>query len=1258
LAENETHTETVSLTLPTTGALTNLVDVFLLFDDTGSFTSNSPIVRAAFPNIISTLTTRLPGIDLGFGVGRLEEYGHFAGEYATGRPFVLNQPIIASSAAGYTDAQVLASIQAALDREAPGYGGDAPETVIEALYQMVTGAGFDGDNNGSSLDSGPAGLASTQVSPGNSGDVPPFASFTPDPVNGVLASSGTIGGAGFRSGALPIIITATDVGFAYQPKGETTLTGIDGFTVPTSNMTFDGRGTTPFGNGAGIQETVTGLNALGALVIGLGTNDSAAVDPRIGLEALANLTGAINRTTNTIANGTTDPIAPGDPLYFMIGSGGGTLVNNIADGIVAAIEGAVTAVSVNVTLRASDPRVKISFNPGVINGLKAGNTATFDVTFTGDGRPHRFDLQFVREGTDVILGSIPVVLGTPIPGDGYEFEDCDDGEHSLSVDFSNQLVGDFTPNVAPSFTAGSDLDVAEDAGLQTISNWATNISPGPSTEAGQQVAFVVSTDNPTLFALQPTIAADGTLTFTPADNAHGIANVTVQLHDDGGTLRGGEDTSPPQGFTITVAPVNDPPVAGDDAYAVNEDALLSISAPGVLGNDLDIDGDDLTVIVADEPAHGTLTLESNGSLTYRPDANFFGIDSFTYRSLDGATVSNLATVMLTVLSVNDIPLTVGDDYTTNAETPLSVAAAGVLSNDSDVDGDALSASVSTPPAHGQLLLHADGSFEYTPDIGFVGIDTFTYRALDGVAESAETIVNIAVSPVNRAPQAMPDVYSTREDETLAVTVNGLLTNDVDANHDPLTVVVVDFPAHGNLTWLLDGSFTYIPALDFNGLDGFTYRASDGRLDSEVTSVTINVTPVNDAPLATNDSYSVLQEASVIVLPADLLANDRDVDGDALSVVLRDSPQHGTLTIESDGSLLYRPAPGYSGSDSFTYVASDGASESNLGTVSIDILPKVIDIEQRFVVVDASRRVYVYGSDGTPLETQLLNQENEGLTGIAVSSDGSKTWIVDRKGEVFVYDQSGKLLGSWKARGIDKPEGITTDGVNLWIVDNERDRVYSFAGAAARLAGSLRPTSSFRLTPSNRNPTDLVTDGTSLWVTNSSAREDRVFRYTLDGTLAGIWSLDPRNSQPTGITIDPSNLLNLWIVDAQADQVFEYVGGAQFTSGNHVADKNLALQKSNGQSQGLAFTVSTSPAPAGLLAPAAGAASAKQDKTSGAAPGTEALAAMLGYLWPQESGSYDSVDRFFTDLEEDEADSVASASTDAFVLARRAPDGMW
>ncbi|MCA9202231.1 MAG: hypothetical protein KDA59_04270, partial [Planctomycetales bacterium] len=534
LAQGETLTQSVSLTLPTTGALTDMVDVFLLFDDTGSFRFNSPIVRAAFPNIISELQTRLPGIDLGFGVGRLEEYGGFAAEYTTGRPFVLNQPVISSSATGYTDAEVLASIQAALDREAPGYGGDRPETVIEALYQMVTGAGFDGNDNGSLLDSGAAGLASTQVTPGNSGDVPAFASFVPDIGNNVLAPSGTIGGAGFRSGALPIIITATDTGFAYQPKGESSITGIDGLTLPTSSITHNGRGTTPFNNGAGIQETVTGLNALGALVIGLGTTDAASSDPRIGLESLASLTGAINRTTNTIANGTADDIAPGDPFYFKIGSGGDPLVFNISDGIVAAIEGAVTAVNVNVTLRASDPRVHIAFTPDVLTGLGAGDTATFDVTFTGDGRPHRFDLQFVREGTDVVLGSIPVVLGTPIVGDGYEFEECDDGIISFESNFGNQRVADFilssrsltvaeggsqdfsvqlaAPPVAPitvavSRTSGdSDITVAEDALLFTTDNW----------DIPQAVTVVAAEDGDTI---------DGSATITVS--ALGLTSVDV-----------------------------------------------------------------------------------------------------------------------------------------------------------------------------------------------------------------------------------------------------------------------------------------------------------------------------------------------------------------------------------------------------------------------------------------------------------------------------------------------------------------------------------------------------------------------------------------------------------------------------------------------------------------------------------------------------------------------------------------------------------
>ncbi|MFN0053016.1 MAG: SdrD B-like domain-containing protein [Planctomycetales bacterium] len=442
LAKGEVYHETVSITLPNSGQLTNMVDVFLLFDDTGSFVNNSPIVRAAFPDIITKLQASLLGIDLGFGVGRFEEYANFAYEYSTGRPFVLNQPIVAASTTGY-----MTAIQAALDRTTPGYGGDQPETDIEALYQLVTGTGFDGNNNGSVLDSGAAGLASTQLNPGGSGDVPSFASFLADPAHSVMAAAGNVGGGGFRAGALPIILTATDTGFAFQPKGETTITGVGGVTLPVSALSETSRPTTPFDSGAGIQQTVTALNALGALVIGLGTNPQANLDPRQGLESLSKLTGAVNHSTATIDNGTADPIAPGDPLYFQISSG---FSASVANGVVSAIQNAVTNVAVNITVQASDPRVKIINHSGVRNGVGSGQTATFDLEFVGDGVPHRFDLQFVRAGTNVILGSIPVVLGTPVPGDGYEFEDLPEGEIHSGVDFGSHFSTAATPAITVS----------------------------------------------------------------------------------------------------------------------------------------------------------------------------------------------------------------------------------------------------------------------------------------------------------------------------------------------------------------------------------------------------------------------------------------------------------------------------------------------------------------------------------------------------------------------------------------------------------------------------------------------------------------------------------------------------------------------------------------------------------------------------------------------------------------------------------------
>lgn len=971
LGQGESYRTSVSLTLPTGSALTNLVDVFLLFDDTGSFTHNSPIVRAAFPDIINRLQSSLPGIDLGFGVGRMEEYANFAYEYSTGRPFVLNQPIAAASNSG-----TMAAIQAALNRTAPGYGGDQPETDIEALYQLVTGKGFDGNNNGSVLDSGAAGLAATQVSPGDSGDVPSFASFQPDPANSVMAPAGNVGGAGFRSGSLPIVLLATDTGFAYQPKGESAITGAGGLTLPLSRLTETSRATTPYNSGAGIQETVTALNALGALVIGLGTNTETNLDPRQQLEALSALTGATNHSTTTIDNGTLDPIAPGDPLYFQIASGFST---SVANGVVNAIQNAVRNVAVDIDIVASDPRVHIINHSGVVRNVGGGQTATFDIEFVGDGVPHRFDLQFVRAGTNVVLGSIPVVLGTPIPGDHYEFDELEDGEIEVDDGFGSQRSVIAPVNHAPSFTAGANVSVAEDVGLQTIAGWATSISPGPASESGQLVDFQVAVDNTSLFATAPTITPAGTLSFSPAANAFGTAVVAVRLHDDGGTAGGGVDTSAPQLFTIAIAAVNDAPVATDDAYTLSEDQALSV---------------------------------------------------------------------------------------TNSGLP-----AGILQNDTDVDSSLLSAVLVAPPAHGTLNLNANGTFVYTPAANYFGQDYFTYKVSDGVAQSA------------------------------------------------------------------------------------------------TGTVTFSIASVNDAPLAQNENYAATSGATLVIAAPGVLANDTDIDSSVLTSVVATGPAHGTLALQAGGGFAYTSTIGYAGTDSFTYVANDGSLSSAPATVTIQV--QALAGAAKFYVVDgASRSKFGYDASGKLTGETKLNKQDSGSRGIAISKDGSTTWVIDKDAMVFVYNSTGSLVGSWKALGIDKPEGIATDDNNLWIVDRETDKVSLFAGAATRKSGEIKATSSFALNNKNLNAMDIASDGSHLWVINDTG-VDQIFRYSTSGVLQGSWKLDARNTSPTGLTIDPNHVNHIWVVDSGSDAVYQYDSATTRLSGSQNASTVFALAAGNTYPQGIA-----------------------------------------------------------------------------------------
>ena len=443
VCSGQSQTVPVAINFPA-GSVIDKVDVFLLFDDTGSFASTAPAVTGIFGGLVTELQTALPQVSFSFGVGRFEDYGgpgtSFSGESTPGRPFTLNQPLITPDVPSF-----LNLINAGLSRGAPGFGGDGPESNIEALLQVATGAGFDGNANGSTLDSGRAGMATTQVSPGTSGDVPPFSS-------NVAPTSGTLGGVGFRAGALHLVIQAGDIcpiaAFAAGTPVPTVISGAGGVTVPTSalrcanalgsqrygfvsNMPSTTGNTVasavaPVGS-ATIPRTLAALNELGISVIGLAPGGVAIRNPigpssapSVSLSAIALLTGATDAT--------------GNPLVFNISGGAGP----IRDAIVSAVTTAATRPrDVTLAFAGVPAGLGVSFAPQVVQGVGPGGKASFNVVFTGDGRVLNgtFKLEFVDQLSNARLASVPVKVGClPVPpvevdqdGDGTPAgADCDD----------------------------------------------------------------------------------------------------------------------------------------------------------------------------------------------------------------------------------------------------------------------------------------------------------------------------------------------------------------------------------------------------------------------------------------------------------------------------------------------------------------------------------------------------------------------------------------------------------------------------------------------------------------------------------------------------------------------------------------------------------------------------------------------------------------------------------------------------------------
>ena len=406
--------------------------------------------------------------------------------------------------------------------------------------------------------------------------------------------------------------------------------------------------------------------------------------------------------------------------------------------------------------------------------------------------------------------------------------------------------------------------------------------------------------------------------FTPATNFNGTAVFNYTLSDGALSSTGR--------VTVTVNAVNDAPFAVNDSTNTLEDTSVTIN---VLANDSDVEGSALT-ITSTSTTNGTAVI-SGTNVVFKAATNFNGLVVFNYTISDGS-LSATGRVTVTVTPVNDVPIAYNDTYSTLEDVTLVIPAAGILANDTDVEGDALSALLVSNVTKGSLSLNPNGSFTYTPNTNYNGSDSFTYRATDGLLTGNVATVTINIAPVNDTPFANDDFTNTLEDVSVTIKV---LANDSDVEGTPLSIIGV-FTTNG--TAVVSGTnIIFTPATNFNGTVVFSYINYDGT-NAAIADVTVTVTPVNDAPVANNDTYTTPEDAPLTVPTAGILANDTDVDGNALTAVIVSDVSHGTLSLNSDGSFTYTPDADYNGSDSFTYRATDGSATGNVATVTINVTP--------------------------------------------------------------------------------------------------------------------------------------------------------------------------------------------------------------------------------------------------------------------------------------------------------------------------------
>ncbi|MEH7507273.1 tandem-95 repeat protein, partial [Priestia megaterium] len=463
---------------------------------------------------------------------------------------------------------------------------------------------------------------------------------------------------------------------------------------------------------------------------------------------------------------------------------------------------------------------------------------------------------------------------------------------------------------------------------------------------------------------------DGTFTYTPNGNYNGPDTFTVLISDPSGAFI-------VTNVFVTVTPVNDAPVVPNYEFVINEDTSLSSQVVAT-----DVDGNPLTYGLLTGPANGTVVVNSDGTYTYTPNENYNGVDSFSVVVSDGQGGTAVSTITITILPVNDPPVgPVVVTLVTNEDTAVSSQITAF-----DPDGEVLTYSLQDPPTNGVAVVNPDGTFTYTPNGNYNGPDTFTVLISDPSGAFIVTSVFVTITPVNDVPVVPNYEFVINEDTSLSSQV---VATDVDGN--PLTYGLLTGPANGTVVVNLDGTYTYTPNENYNGVDSFSVVVSDGQGGTAVSTITITILPVNDPPvgpvvvtLVTNEDTAVSSQITAF-----------DPDGEVLTYSLQDPPTNGVAVVNPDGTFTYTPNGNYNGPDTFTVLISDPSGAFIVTSVFVTITP-VNDVpvvpNYEFVInedTSLSSQVVATDVDSNPLTYGLLTGPVNGT--VVVNPDGTYTY---------------------------------------------------------------------------------------------------------------------------------------------------------------------------------------------------------------------------------------------------------------------------